>query len=149
RLLQAMTQAFVQARDAVLAVDAAWERLLVALDDQDREAAALQERADPLGEVARGELNAARQRLGSLRARVEQDPLGVQTDVEEVADQLRGVRERLEKLAREREQVLAGLEEARRFLQRLEEAHRQTRQVCDERRLKVEAGADAAGLPRA
>ena len=147
RLLEAMTQCFQVARDAVLAVDAAWDRLLPLLEGCEREAASVQQLAGSLGEGALAEVSEARQKMASLRTLILQDPLGAAAGCEEVALSLRRVRERLATLVQDREQVRAGLDEARRLLQRLEEAHRQARQAYAERELKVRVD-DPAGLPR-
>jgi hypothetical protein len=147
RLLEAMTRSFQVARDAVLAVDAAWDRLLPLLENWECEAASLQHLADSLGEGDLREASAARRDVASLRASVLQDPLGVASRGEEVVLSLRQVRERLEKLESDRAQVRAGLDEARRLLGQLEEAHRQAMQAHAEREQKVQVD-DPGGFPR-
>jgi hypothetical protein len=145
QLLEEMTHAFGRARDLVLAVDRAWDRLLPQLEGYEKEAADLERLGEEVG--ARAELGRARERIAALRARVEEDPLGVRDECATVASALGEVRSRLGKLARERDGVRAGLAEARRLLEQLEEAHRAARQAWAEREQKVQVD-DAAGLPR-
>jgi hypothetical protein len=143
QLLEEMRHAFGRAKELVLAVDRAWDGLLPQLDGYDQEAADLEQ----LGAGAAPELARTRERIAALRARVEEDPLGVGGECAAVASALGEVRSRLGKLAREREQVQAGLAEARRLLGNLEEAHRAARQAVADREQKVQVDG-AAGLPR-
>lgn len=147
QLLEEMTHAFGRARDLVLAVDRAWDRLLPRLEGYEKEAADVEQLGEAVGAGARAELGRARERIAALRARVEEDPLGVSGECAAVATALDEVRSRLGKLARERDQVRAGLAEAHGLLEQLEEAHRAARQAWAEREQKVQVD-DAAGLAR-
>src|SRR5262249_37719806 len=75
-MLAAMIKAFEVARDAVLAVDAAWARLNPGLEDAERQASELERRARSLGVEAGPELAGARGQIEALRRRVARNPLG-------------------------------------------------------------------------
>lgn len=147
RLLEAMTTCFDTARDAVLAVDAAWNRLLPLLDQYAAEAASLQQLAADLGADPAGALAEVQGRIASLRSRVEHDPLDVTTECEELARRLAEVRVALRQHAQERDQTQVELATARNLLCRLEEAHEQAKQAWAERELKVQVD-DAENLPK-
>jgi DNA repair exonuclease SbcCD ATPase subunit len=117
QLLSAMVAAYEVARDAVAAVDQAWQQL----DPECRRAAAeadkLQGLAADLGDDATTELAAARARLAAVEARVTSDPLGASRSLTaEVFERLAQVERRLGELRRQREQVGADLEQARALL---------------------------------
>jgi hypothetical protein len=147
QLLAEMTQAFQRAKDVVVAVDRTWDRLLPLLEGYDKDIAELEGLAGSVGEAAGPELAQARQHLAALRARVDEDPLGVSGEAATVASALDVVRSRLGKLARERDDVRARLGDARGVLRELEEAHRSAREAHAEREQKVQVD-DAARLPR-
>jgi hypothetical protein len=139
QLLEEMTRTFQRTKDLVLAVDRAWERLLPQLDGYEKEAAELERLGAGPAPVC--------ERVAALRARVEEDPLGVSGECAAVASALEEARSRLAKLTGERDQVKARLAEARGLLGQLEEAHRAARQAVAEREQKVQMD-DAARLPR-
>jgi hypothetical protein len=143
QLLEEMKHAFGRAKELVLAVDRVWDRLPSQLDDFEKEAAAL----DGLGAGAEPELARARGQIAALRARVEEDPLGVSGEAAAVGSALAAVRSRLARVAREREQVQTALAEARRLLGQLEGAHRAARQAVADREQKVQVDG-ANSLPR-
>jgi hypothetical protein len=124
-LLAAMTQAFEVARDAVLAVDAAWTRLNPGLEDAERQVEALERRARSLGAEAGPELAGARGQIEALRRRVSRDPLGTAEGFEgSLTPLLANVRARLDALVAERDQLQRDRDRARRLCQELREAHR-------------------------
>jgi hypothetical protein len=147
QLLAEMTHAFQRAKEVVVAVDRAWDRLLPRLEGYDKDIADLEQLARATGEAGGTELGRVRERLTALRTRMEEDPLGVSNEAATVAAALDEVRSRLGKLARERDQVKAGLAEARRLLRELDEAHRAARQAHAEREQKVQVD-DTVRLPR-
>ncbi len=121
-LLGAMTVAFERARDVVLAVGAAWERLEPALDEADTEIEELDRLARILGAEAAAEIAAARARIAALRERVACDPLGVdQGCTGGLAPLLAGLRDRLLALAREQERIETALVRSEELLQQLRE----------------------------
>jgi hypothetical protein len=146
-LLAAMLQAFEVARDAVMAVDAAWGRLYPAVDSMEREVEALAALASSLGANEESELAAARAEIAALRERIGCDPLGVTTGLEQqVAPLLQRVRTRLTALAEQREQVRAGRGRAQALLQELRETVRACREAY-ERACREIADAPPAAPP--
>ena len=146
-LLEDMARSFRLAREAVLAVDAAWDRLLPVLANFEGEAAAIQGLADAPMEPAPAELAEARRKILSLREAVEHDPLAAEARGEEIAPLLKAARARLDDLARDRDRAGAMVAEARQLLDSLEEAHRRARQAHADREAKVQADAPAV-FPR-
>jgi hypothetical protein len=137
QLLQAMAKRFDVARDTILAVDAAWERLVPRLSEQEAEAVSLQRFAQTLGEARLSDLEEIQQRIHALPQCIEQDPLGTAAQAAEVERRLQQIRGQLEQRAQKQAQVQAELRAARDLLRRLEEAHRQARHACTEREQKV------------
>ncbi len=122
RLLMAMTDAFATARDAVLAVEAAWERwepILGALQSKER---SLREQVDALGLTVPPELETVRRQIDDLQKRVASDPLGITGNVERaLSSALSAARTAIEGNRRERETAAERLLAARRLLQELME----------------------------
>ncbi len=137
-LLEEMGRSFGRAREAVLAVDSAWDRLLPALTGFESEADALQERADALDEPAPAELAEVRRQLQSFRQTVEHDPLVAEGGEGEIAALLKAASARLDDLVRDRDRAGEMLPEARQLLGRLDEAHRRARQAHADREAKVQ-----------
>jgi hypothetical protein len=81
-LLQVMIHAFSVARDAVLAVDAAWTNLDNILANAESQIYSWQNLAASLDQNILNELVQSQNAIASLRQRVEQDPLGVSAEVE-------------------------------------------------------------------
>jgi hypothetical protein len=100
-LLQAMESAFTDARDAVFAVDAAWNMLLPSLVQSQRELEALRARAGRLGVALDAQFTEVADTLVRLRQQAERDPLGALTtstaDVEPHLDRLRASVEAVER----------------------------------------------------
>jgi hypothetical protein len=136
-LLENMARSFEVASGSVLAVDAAWDRLLPALVALDDQAAAIQKLADSLDESAPAELVEARRKIASLRETVEHDPLAVDVQCNAVAPLLEAARARLDDLAQRRDRAGEVLAEARRLFDTLKEAHRRAQQSYAEREAKV------------
>jgi len=112
-LIEGMQRAFADARDAVLAVDAAWNQLYPSLTATVHAVDALRNRAGSLGlslDAECCELGAA---ADALRQRVDRDPLGAlhtsTTDLEPRLDRLRG---QIEAFEQTRASVLADLTRA-------------------------------------
>jgi hypothetical protein len=75
-LLAQMSQNFAVVKDAVVTLEAAWNRLDGALAAADKEADALQSQADTLGIGLQAELDAVRRDIAGLREQAKCDPLG-------------------------------------------------------------------------
>ena len=146
RLLAGMTPAFTKARETILAIDAAWNRLEPLLIAADGEAARLEEQAAALGEIPPQDLLAARRKIDFLRTRVATDPLGVHADFEaEMAPLLARARAWLDELARQRDAVWADLTRARGLLQALADLNRQ----CAKAHARCQASVVTAKTPPA
>ncbi len=121
RLLAQMTQDFVVAKEAVLALETAWSRLDQSLVTADREVASLQSLVDRLGAPVPPEMDAARREVASLRARVSTDPLGVEAALTaEVTSLLARARAPLSVLEKQRTRLETDLGRARVLLQELD-----------------------------
>lgn len=95
-LLGEMTHAFGEARDAILAVEKAWERLDPTIEAAKHEVETLESMAHALGTAADTELAPVRMRLTTARQRVDCDPLGTEIGLtDSLVPLLRHVRERL------------------------------------------------------
>jgi hypothetical protein len=148
QLLARMTQDFAVAKDAVLALDAAWDRLDALLASADREAATLQTLSDELGVGGQPDLEAARRRIAALHGRVDSDPLGVDASfASDLEPLLERVRAQLDSVKRQRDRLEADLRRAWARLESLRELQRSCQTTARERQDKIEAVAVPAALP--
>ena len=109
QLLVAMVQAFERARDAVLAVAAAWAHLEPAISRAEEEAAAVRRAAEMLGEAVHdeGEFLTFERELALLRTRVARDPLGARDVLDgPIVPAIAAVRARIEAQSRSRDHAL-------------------------------------------
>ena len=144
RLLTLMIKVFEEARDAVFAVDAAWNRLEPQLADCGNVIAALERKAALLGEASLTELADARQRVARLHTQIESDPLGASTNYAvEITPMLERARARLDQIQQQRDQAGTYLTKAREVLRQLEETRQQSETALRECREKV---GDVPGL---
>ncbi|MBD2195557.1 MULTISPECIES: hypothetical protein [Calothrix] len=119
-LLQVMTHAFSVARDAVLAVDEAWNHLDNILADAESQIYALQNSAEFLDSQVIDELVQIQTAIASLRQRVEEDPLGVRVEVEQqIQPMLVKVKSVVEQALKQQRQIRARLAIARDLLEKL------------------------------
>ena len=133
-----MTGAFDAARNAVLALDSAWNQVEPALIGSRAEIATLRDLNAQVTRAYEAELDAAAALLDSLQTRVSSDPLGVVSDLEsQVRPRLAAIRRALEAFAREQAQIEAGLAAARSGLEVLEDLHRRGVAARDEALQKV------------
>jgi hypothetical protein len=124
RLLTAMVSAFEDARDAVFAVEAAWDRLSPQLDAARMKVQALQDQCKALAAPPMAELDGAEQRMNGLRSRILTDPLGVNSDLDaDLAPLLAAAHERIEAFREERDQGSAALSNAKDRLAEIERRH--------------------------
>jgi hypothetical protein len=137
-LLTVMIHAFSVARDAVLAVDTAWEKLDTILADAESQINALEKLAASLGKDSVSELTQARTAITSVKQRIEQDPLGVSTEIEQqIQPILTQVKSSLAKLAKQQIQGRENLATARTALEKLQEIHNQSLVAFTESQEKV------------
>jgi hypothetical protein len=149
QLLGAMAAAFERARDAVVAVQHAWERLEPSMSAVAKRVADARAAAESLG-VEPGvhdELAALERDLEAMRARVAHDPLGTSADVEaRLLPRVEAVTARLGGLAALRDRVADGLARARATIDELRGTH--ARALDAVKRLPLEIhGAIASGVP--
>jgi hypothetical protein len=137
RLLEAMTRSFETARDAVVAVAAAWDRATAILGTLEDEATALAALAASLGEGIPAEVAEARRKAGALRALLDSDPLAAVAAADEAEGLLKAARARLEQAVQARDQVHADLAAARGLRQVVQDTHRRATAAAEERALKV------------
>jgi hypothetical protein len=149
QLLAAMATAFERARDAVVAVQRAWEHVEPSLEAMARRIADARAAAEALGVEpgVRDELATVERDLEAMRIRVAHDPLGTSSDVESrLAPRIAAVSARLAELAALRDRVAAAAAQARAMLAELRATH--ARALLAVARLPREVhGAIAPGAP--
>jgi hypothetical protein len=124
QLLKVMNNAFQVAKDAVLAVDAAWAHLDLMLVDADSQILSLQRLAESLGMGALGELVQAQNAIASLRLNVEEDPLGVNIDWKKQAEPvITRTKITLEEAVKRQKEIQQKLTDAHQSLQQLKDIH--------------------------
>jgi hypothetical protein len=117
QLLSAMVASFDQARDAVAAVERAWQQLDAQCARADAEIERLQTAAGGLGDAATAGLGAARSQLEAVRRQIGRDPLGAsQTVTDEVFGRIRQFEQQLVELRGRRDEVGGELDRARTLL---------------------------------
>jgi hypothetical protein len=146
-LLAAMTRCFESARDVVLAVGSAWDRVPFALDRLDAEAAALL--AEKLPASLADELTRVRQEVAEVRPTADADPLGADERLAHLSQRVATVRGRLAEDAREREQLRAAVADARALLERVTTTADEAARAVAERAQKVEVDSSAGAPPGA
>jgi hypothetical protein len=135
-LVQGMQRSYADARDAVLAVDDAWNRLLPSFTVRAQAIDEIQQRAASLHISLDGECAALRAAVEHLRQRAERDPLGAlhaaAADLQPRLDRLRG---QIVALQQTQMSVLADLSRADELLREL----RTTNGTIDEARRRCRA----------
>lgn len=138
KLLEAMTRNFSMARDLVLEVDAAWTRLDLTLENIQKQVVSLEKIATSLGQTSVSELIQVRGVITSLRERVEQDPLGVTSDIEQqIQPLLAQVKTALEQVVKQQTEVREKMAISRKMLEQLQELHLKAVPVFAESQEKV------------
>src|SRR5262249_43425031 len=126
QLLAAMTHAFEVVKNAIYAVDSAWQHLEPQLVRIDAGIQELQTLADGVGMRDLAELVAARQQLKTLRGLVDNDPLAARADLEgELTPLLVQSRTALQQRTVQRTQLHNDMLRARTLLERLPVIHQQ------------------------
>ncbi|BAY25817.1 hypothetical protein NIES2100_56250 [Calothrix sp. NIES-2100] len=124
QLLQVMNHAFSVARDAVLAVDTAWNHLDYILADAESQIYSLQNLAESLDPNTLDELVQSQTAIASLRQRVEQDPLGVSAEVEQqIQPMLVKVKSVVEQALKQQRQIRERFAIAQNLLEKLTALH--------------------------
>jgi hypothetical protein len=143
RLLEAMAEVYLAARDAVTAVSRAWAKLEPVLEGVEGELASLQGMARDVGltaEVA-PELEWLARELARVRALVSKDPLGVSGGVDAaLLPRLAELRRRLHELNSTKRRVEQGLRDAVAAERRALDGHRLAREAI------ARAGREFVGL---
>lgn len=125
-LMLAMVKSFEGARDAVLAVDRAWQRLEPQLLATFQEIRTLQQQAQALDLAQLTELTQAEQSLATLHDRVSCDPLGVQDDFETtIAPLIAQAQTRIIQLQQQRQQIVTGIQQTAQQMQVLQARHQE------------------------
>ncbi len=136
-LMGAMAKSFTDARDVVLAVDGAWQKLGMELDAAMTELATFKAEG-PQWNHNFPALATAESALETIRDRIENDPLGSLDEFDNsVAPVLQQARNALARLKSQREQITRGLSSAIQLMSQLADLHRQSLGIWQERRLKV------------
>ena len=134
QLLSAMAAAYERARDAVVAVQQAWERIEPVLAQAERSSGTAKSTAVVLQVEAavQGELAAVAQELEAARVLVARDPLGATADVAaRLSPRASAISQQLAGLAAQRDRVTSGLTRAQSTLVQLREAHAAARSAVD------------------
>jgi hypothetical protein len=148
-LLDTMVKAFQAAKDAVVAVDGAWNNLGATLNRTGARIGRLRARAAALGGGTPPDLDGAERTLQEMRARVQADPLGASADLDaRIEPVLARVDAALEAGERLRQQIVNGLTAAHAQLDALAKLHHDSVVACAEVRIKV-TGCGAPPSPQA
>lgn len=148
-LLQMMTQAFSIARDAILAVDAAWANLEMMIQDAEWQILELQNLAVSLNQGNFNRLVQAREAIASLKAKIEQDPLGVNADIDQqIKPLLAQVRLQLQEAEKQQTQLQEKLAIAQDLLAQLIKLHSQSLAAFTETQEKVLYSTTYTPLPQ-
>ncbi len=144
-LLAQMSQSFTVVKDAVVTLEAAWNRLDGALMAADKEADALQSQADTLGIGLQVEWSAVRRDIAGLRDQAKTDPLGAGADFAAgLAARLGQIRTTLQAVQRQRDQLDTDLRQARTLLAELGRLEQSCRVLQVECRGKIAGFAEAS-----
>jgi hypothetical protein len=149
QLLAAMAAAYERARDAVVAVQQAWERIEPVLARVERQLEDARGTAAMLKIEAavEGELGAVARELEAARVLVAQDPLGATADVAaRLSPRASAIHQQLAGLAAQRDRVTSSLARAQSTLVRLREVHAAALSAVDAMPREI-AGASAPGAP--
>jgi hypothetical protein len=137
-LLKQMSKAFEASRDAVLTVDAAWEKLGTGMSEAVSQIGSLKNLLEKLGSPPSFELQAANHQLEQLRAAVVKDPLGaLDTFERQVQPLLASVRKGIEERAQLQKNIGDLFSASQLALHKLEQLHREAALSFAERQDKV------------
>ncbi len=149
QLLSAMAAAYERARDAVIAVKQAWERIepVFAVIERQLEDARSTAAMLRIEATVEGELGAATRELETARARIAQDPLGASADVaSRLGPRVSTLARELAGIAALRDRVAAAIDRGRSTSKRLREVNEAARAAVDAMPREI-SGAVAPGLP--
>ncbi len=138
RLLTAMTQAFENSRDVILAIDAAWLNLEPILANAQTEIIALEKLANSLGIATLPELTAAQEKLKEINDKISTDPLAVSSNFhQEIAPIILQVKSNLDQLSQQRQQTKENIQNGYKLLNKLIELNHQAKIALAESQVKV------------
>jgi hypothetical protein len=137
-LLDTMVHAFQAAKEAVVAVDTAWNQLGSGLGKTTARIAALRARASGLGGPPPAELDAAERGLLEIRATLLADPLGASGGMEaRIQPLLERVEAAVTARERLRQEIVHGLSAARPLIDELAKLHCAAIAACTEAKEKI------------
>lgn len=143
-LMGVMDRGFTAARNVVLSVDAAWQKLGLALDHAITDLDDLKTEAEKW-KVSFPALDKAEAALQTIGARIETDPLAAAEEFENsVAPVLHQARTALTGLKAQRAQLTAALSNAGKLLSQLTDLHQESLTSWNDRRLKVNRAPEPA-----
>lgn len=143
-LLAQMSQNFAAVKDAVVMLEAAWNRLDQTLMTADKEADALQSQAETLGISLQAELTTVRRDIAGLREQAKTDPLGAGSDfAASLTAQLGQIGAALQAVQQQRDRLDLGLRQAHTLLSELDQLEKSYQKLQAECRDKI-AGFAAA-----
>jgi hypothetical protein len=149
QLLAAMSAAFERARDAVVAVQQAWQRIEPVLSHVERQLEDARATAVMLKIEAavESEIASVAQDLEAARVQVAHDPLGATQDVaSRLTPRASALHQQLAGLAAQRDRVTSALSRAQSTLSRLREVHAAALSAVETMPREI-AGAGAPGTP--
>jgi hypothetical protein len=149
QLLLAMGAAYERARDAVVAVQQAWERIepVLAVVERQLEDARSTAVMLKIEAAVEDELRAVAQELEAARVQVARDPLGATADVAaRLTPRASAIHRQLAGLAAQRDRVTSALARARSTLVRLREVHAAALSAAEAMPREI-AGASAPAAP--
>ncbi len=136
QVLTAMTVAFEQAKDVVLAVDRAWSELEAHLGQAERQVEIFSHTA--LDQATEAELATLRAAIAKLRHQVATDPLGAQGSFEQqIAPAIAHLAATLAQTQRQQADLQARLQQAQESLTHLKELQQQAIATAQESREKI------------
>jgi hypothetical protein len=138
KLLMVMTNAFQVAKNAILAVDAAWLNLEPSLTAAEAEIIALEIDAEKLNQGTLPELIGAKQAIASLRSSLDCDPLGVSANFDqEIKPLLTKTRTTLQQIINQKRQIQDKIASAHNYLNTLTQLQATNTNTYAESQIKV------------
>ena len=137
-LLDIMTGSFKNARDVILTVEAAWDKLDLLLVNTGQKISTLESLAISLGQSELPDLQKVQQEINSLRERIEQDPLGVNEEYQQKIEPLIvKVQSELNQIVQQRQEIQSVLVQGHDYLKKLIEINQQVNNAFLESQEKV------------
>jgi len=138
QLLNIMTSAFKTAKDVILTVEVAWNKLDLLLVNTEKQIHSLQSLAISLGQTELPELQKVQQESNSLRERIERDPLGVNEEYQSKIEPLISkVQLELQQIVQKRHEIQSSFAQGHDYLKKLTELHQQANNAFLESQEKI------------